>query len=182
MQKDTIQTTPIAGIDCLAANTALSAETTRAGSAWRLKEALEPVSHLYDWAVIDTPPSIGETTYNGLLAADYLLIPMEADINNLQGLVQLVGILKELQADPQRGAILTRYDPRPRLNRDLREAIKGKAEAAGVPLLAAIRQGIAIREAQAYRVSLYEYAPHSKPAEDYLELFGAIQERMNRNG
>lgn len=170
------QTTP-QGIDALIACPDLAAEKTKTGSAKRLQAALASLKG-YDWLIIDTPPFIGELTYNAIIAAQYLLIPMEPDTNNLQGLYHLARLTRDLGATPEMGAILTRYDPRPRLNRYLREQIAIKGEEIGIPLLGAIRTGIAIKEAQAHRVSLYDYAPKSKPAEDYMTLYGKLESEL----
>ena len=75
------------------------------------------------------------------------------------------------------GTILTRYDARPNLNRYLQEVIADKGKEIGAPFLMGIRPGIAIREAQALQQSLFDYAPKSKPAQDYKELFKKIQNR-----
>ena len=175
-----IQRTP-QGIDLLAASPDLFAEGSAAGSARRLRSGLEPVKRKYDLAIIDTGPSLGELVYNAIFAASGLLIPLEADMNALQGLRQVLAIAGQLQqqGNPRLkvyGCILTRYDGRSKLARQLREIIGREGEAAGAPLLAAIRAGIAIREAQALRRSLYDYAPKSKPALDYLALYHKITE------
>ena len=57
------------------------------------------------------------------------------------------------------------------LARQMRETIIERAAEMGIPCLATIRQGVAIREAAAFQQSLFEYAPRSKPAQDYLQLF-----------
>ena len=46
----------------------------------------------------------------------------------------------------------------------------------GIPFLAAIREAVAIREAQTLQRDLYEYAPNSKPAQDYLQLLDTLNE------
>ena len=88
-------------------------------------------------------------------------------------------IQAEIESNPALeilGTILTRYDNRPRINRYLREAIAERGQEVGAPFLIGIRPGIAIREAQAMQQSLFDYAPMSKPAQDYKQLFELIQE------
>ena len=46
----------------------------------------------------------------------------------------------------------------------------------GIPVLGAIREGVAIREAQALQADLYEYAPRANPAQDYMQLYKTIME------
>ena len=174
---DVIQSTE-QGIDVIAASPDLATERTAPASAKRLQEALEPIKGNYDFIFIDTPPTIGELTYNALNASTGLLIPVETDVNSIQGIYQITDIAKQMQIhNPDLqilGAVLTRYDNRPKINRYIKNVIITDGE--DTPLLATIRNGIAIREAQALQVSLYEYAPKSKPAQDYKKLFEEIKE------
>lgn len=174
-----IQQTP-QGMDAITGSPDLATERTTPGSANRLREALEPIKRNYDLIILDTPPQMGELTFNALQAATALLIPLETDSSSLQGLYQITDIAHQMQrSNPAltvAGVILTRYDSRPRLNRYLRDTIAAQAQEAGAPFLMGIRPGIAIREAQALQRSLYEYAPNSNPAQDYKTLFEIIQE------
>lgn len=179
---EVIQTTA-QGIDVVTASPDLSTERTRAGSAMRLKEGLDRLKSAgkkYDIILIDTPPQMGELTFNALQASTGLLIPLEADTSSLQGLYQITEIAQRMkQSNPAltiKGVILTRYDARPNLNRYFRDVIAEKGAAAGAPLLMEIRPGVAIREAQAMQQSVYEYAPDSNPAQDYKKLFQIIME------
>ena len=173
-----IQTTE-QGIDAITGGPDLATERTGPASAKRLQEALEPIKGRYDFIFIDTPPQMGELTFNALQAATGLLIPLESDNGNIQGLYRITDIAHQMQrSNPQLkilGTILTRYDPRPKINRYLRDAIEERGQETGAPLLMAIRPGIAIREAQGLQLSLFDYAPKSKPAQDYKELFAIIK-------
>lgn len=167
------------GIDAIAASPDLATEKTSPASAKRLQQNIRPLIADYDLIAIDTPPTMGELTYNALQAATGLLIPLETDNSSLQGLYQITDIAHQMQRNSAPalsiiGCILTRYDARPRLNRYLRDTIAARAEEIGAPLIAEIRPGIAIREAQALQRSLYDYAPRSKPAQDYIELLHKI--------
>lgn len=167
------------GIDAISAAPDLATIKTTAGSAKRLARALAPVKESYALIVIDTPPQMGEGLYNAIWAADRLIIPLEADINALAGFYQVLDIARRLRrADPLQaaGVLVTRYDGRPKINRHLLGQIQGAGEAAGAPLLGTIRAGIAVREAQALQVSLYDYAPKSKPAKDYMSLYDKLMQ------
>ena len=72
------------GLDIIPADRDLAAITSGTGSARRLREALRPVREWYDLIIIDTPPTAGELQYNALMAADGLIIPLQADAYNLQ--------------------------------------------------------------------------------------------------
>ena len=168
------------GIDAIAASPDLATERTTPASAKRLQRAIDPLKSVYDLIVIDTPPQMGELLYNALQAATGLIIPLESDNSSLQGLYQIADIAHQMQrSNPAlqiTGVVLTRYDSRPKLNRYLQEAIAERGQEIGAPFLIGIRPGIAIREAQAMQQSLFDYAPHSKPAQDYKKLYEMIQE------
>lgn len=166
------------GIDVIAASPDLATLRTAQGSARRLERALLPIKEYYSHIIIDTPPQLGELTYNALWASDRLLIPLEADVNSLQGFYQIMDVAGQIQksrALDVSGIIVTRYDSRPRINRHLLGEIQKRGKEAGASFLMAIRAGVSIREAQALQVSLYDYAPHSKPAQDYMELFKMLE-------
>lgn len=166
------------GIDAIAASPDLATIKTTPGSAKRLQRALEPIKKGYDLIFIDTPPTMGELTFNALQAATGLIIPLETDDSSVQSLYQITDIAHQIQrSNPAlsiTGVILTRYDGRANFNRYLRDVIKEQAQEAGAPYLGEIRIGISIREAQGLRRSLFEYAPRSKPAADYKAVYEKI--------
>ena len=168
------------GMDVIPASPDLATERTSPASAKRLSEALERLHSDYDLIVIDTPPTIGELTFNALQAATGLIIPLESDNSSLQGLYQIVDIAHQMQrSNPALsivGVVLTRYDARPKLNRYLQEVIAQRGQEIGAPFLIGIRPGIAVREAQAMQQSLFDYAPRSNPAQDYKKLYDLIRE------
>ena len=141
------------GIQAIAASPDLATEKTTPASAKRLQEAIEPIKKDFDLIVIDTPPQMGELTFNALQASTGLIIPLETDNSSLQGLYQITDIAHQMQhSNPALsiiGVILARYDARPKLNRYLQEVIAERGQEIGAPFLMGIRPGIAIREAQA---------------------------------
>ena len=171
---DCIQTTE-QGIDLMAGRSDLQSERSRPGSAMRLQEAIKPLRKKYDLIIIDTPPQMGELTFNALQASDGLLIPLETDRSSLQGLYQITDIAKQIKETNSKlsviGCLLTRYDSRSRLNRYLHDVISDACDEIGTDFIGTIRPGIAIREAQSMQQSLYDYAPKSKPADDYRLLY-----------
>lgn len=166
------------GIHAITASPDLSTVKTSPASAKRLAAALEPVKESYDLAIIDTPPMLGELVYNALQAATGLIIPLETDGSSLQGLYQITDVAKQMQrSNPGlsiTGIVLTRYDNRPKINRHMKNVIEDTGRELGAPFLVPIRSGVAVREAAALQVSLYEYAPRSKPAHDYKTLLDKI--------
>ena len=169
------------GLDVIPGSPDLATERTTPGSAKRLQDALEPLKRKYSIIIIDTPPQLGELTYNALQASTRLLIPLQAEPGSLQGLYQISDVAHQIQnTNPGlkiSGTIITSYDNRPKINRTMKEAIEAAGAEAGAPFLMAIRGGISVKEAQALQLSLYEYAPRSRPAEDYLQLYSIIASR-----
>lgn len=172
-----IQTTP-QGVDVIPATWDLQTITSGKGSARRLQRALEPIKNNYDLIVIDTPPTAGELQYNALQAATGLVIPLQADIYNLQSLYQITDTARQIQeTNPALsidGIVFTQYDGRSTIARQMKTAIIERAEEMGLRYLYAIRAAVAVKEAAALQRSLFEYAPKSKPAADYLTLYNII--------
>jgi chromosome partitioning protein len=183
--KQAVQSTP-QGLDAIAARDELSAlaMTADSGSAFTLRDALKAIANDYDLAFIDTPPQIGALTLNALAAADVLLIPLETDAGSVHGL-HYIGELVEAvnKANPRLaaiGTIVTRYDGRPRINQTMRDIIAERSGEYGARFLGCIRNGIAVREAQAMQQSLFEYNKNANPAKDYAALFANIIETTEK--
>lgn len=155
---------------------------TNTGKEYRLKEALEPIKDNYDYIVIDTPPALGILTVNALTASNEIIIPAQADIYSVQGIGQLADTIAAIRryCNPGlkiRGIILSRYNPRSVLSREITEHLKAEAEALNTKLFnTTIREGIAIKEAQTLQLNIFEYAKKAKITEDYRSF---INEYLN---
>lgn len=160
-------------------------ELNKTGKEYRLKEALEPIRANYDFIVIDTPPALGIITVNALTAATNLIIPAQAEVFSLQGIGQLSNTIQAVRkyCNPALkiiGILLTRHSTRTILSRDMADLIREAAEQLGTGVFnTIIREGVAIKEAQASQQSIFDYAPKSKPAKDYNNF---ITEYLERSG
>lgn len=173
-----IQSTP-QGIDAITAAPELATEQTTAGSIGRLRSFLLAIEGNYDFVVIDTPPAIGETTYNAIAAASVLIIPMRAAPYDIAGMYHILNIADALEKTgaaniSRRGIVITQHEERARINQHFRQEIEETAARFRIPILGIARRGVAIAEAAAFRKSLYETAPKSKPAADYMAIFDRI--------
>lgn len=166
------------GLDVIPASWNLSTVSAGPGIGLTLQKALEPIKGQYDVVVIDTPPTAGILQYCGIQAATDLIIPLSADIHCLQSLYQITNTAQQIQyANPQltiAGILFTQYDGRSTITKQMRATIEAKAEAAGIPCLGTIRKAIAVQEAAALQQSIFDYAPKSKPAADYLAFYDRI--------
>ena len=166
------------GVHVIPANWALATMKSGPGSARRLQKAMEPVRKDYDFIFIDTPATAGELQNNAMMASTDLIIPLQADITGTKSLYLVTDAAKQIQrANPElqiTGYILTSAGGRSTLARQMAEQIQQRAAAINVPCLGAIRKAVAIQEAQALQASLFDYAPKSNPAADYLALFDRI--------
>lgn len=181
--KSVIQATP--GGDIVTATEDLGkADLTVRGrrAEYKLKEALTEVQGLYDFCIIDCPPSLGILSVSALTASDTCIIPVQADFFSLKALDQLQGtidvIRKNTNSDLQiEGILVTRYSPRTVLSRDAMEALKEKAQAMGTKVFeTTIRECISIKEAQAMKESIHTYAPRSNASKDYNALINELLE------
>ncbi len=185
VQPDRLVQTMEQGMDLVQAGWDLSTAAAGPGSARRLQNALEPLKERYDLVIVDTPPTAGELQYNALQAADMLIIPLQADIYNMHSLSQTFDAALQIQhSNPALkicGCVLTQYDGRTILARQLRQAVEEQAAGMGLPCLGAVRTGVAVKEAAALQKSLFEYAPKSKPAADFMALYDALFSRPSSN-
>lgn len=162
-----------AGLDLAAIDSAIM---SKPGRDFLLREALKPIRDSYDLVVIDTQPDLNVMLINALSTSDGVLLPVEADAFAMMGLYQIQATIQQVQqlCNPDLdvlGIVLTKYKPRQVLAADMREAIEGQAEQMGTRVFDTyIREGVAVRQAQAMRQSVYDYAPKSNPARDYAAL------------
>lgn len=175
--EDAIQHT--ASGDIIAASKALAgadAFITDTGKEYKLKEALEGLRGEYDFIIVDTPPALGILTINALTACDTIIVPAQADIYSLQGIQQLAETMKPVKkyCNPDlkiSGILLTRYNPRSVLSREVADFAEQLAARMGTQVFkTTIREGIAVREAQIRQQTLFSYAPKAKVTADYTSF------------
>ncbi len=162
-----------ASLELARAEIDLSTKIAREGI---LKELLEPVRGNYDYVLIDCPPSLGIITTNALVAADELYIPLTAEALPMKGLRMLEDVVGEVRRRVNHdlslgGIFLTRFNNR-RLNKDVVEKIRTRY---GKKVFESrIRECIALAEMPLLGKSIFEYAPRSNGAQDYLNLASEI--------
>lgn len=144
-----------------------------------LKRALKPIENVYDVIIIDTQPSVGVIPINALCAADEVIIPVH-EAYALDAMSQMVSIILQirqaLNSDLSIGGILlTMYDPRTNLAKEVRELLLDKF--GSVLFETTIPRNVRLAECPSHKKSIYEYAPDSTGAAAYTAL---TEEAMKR--
>ena len=154
-------------------------------ATYKLREGLEEISNSYDFIILDTPPALGILLQNALTAANRVVISLTSDRFGLQGLVQLNDTIREVKkyANPGLvvdGLLLVRYSDRTNLAKDIVDNLPAYAERFNTRIYnTRIRESIKAREAQAAQKSLFEWAPGSTTAQDYVDLTNEILGGIN---
>ena len=148
--------------------------------AFLLKRALQKVRDRFDYVFIDTPPSLGFVTVNALVAADLLLVPLQAEYYALEGLSQLMRTVQEVQRvyNPSlelQGIVITMADERTNLSRQVEEEAR-KFFGAKV-YETKIARNVKLSEAPSFGQSIIHYDVRSKGAQAYLHLAKEMLER-----
>ncbi len=140
----------------------------------RLKQALTPLKAIYDYILIDCPPSLGLLTLNGLVAAeDGIIVPVQCEYLPLEGLGQLISTIDRVKkaVAPNldvRGVVLTMFDSRTNLANDVVEEVKKHFP--NKVLKSIIPRSVRLAEAPSYGVPISIYAPNSSGAKAYKKL------------
>lgn len=145
-----------------------------------LRGLLMEVDQEYDFTIIDLPPSLGLITINGLVAADYLIIPIEPTFLSMDGLAQMMGILYRVNAELNpalrlMGILVVKADLRTNLARGVVQEILKNFGTEG--LLPLVRTDVKLAESPSYGKTIFEYAPGCRGAADYWKLAESILAR-----
>ena len=147
----------------------------------RLKKALDPMRRQYDVAVIDCSPSIGLLTYNALVAADMVVIPVETGYFSLQGATRQAAtvrtLAKRLGVTPGIWMLATMHDAGNAVATDLLDELHRRFKGRVVPLV--VRRDAKLREAASFGQSIADYAPGCEGAEDYRRLGAWIADKLD---
>ncbi|QNO15009.1 ParA family protein [Alkalicella caledoniensis] len=145
----------------------------------RLRSQVETIRSLYDFIIIDCPPSLGLLTINALTAADAVVVPIQCEYYALEGLSQLVNTVNLVQKHLNpglifEGALLTMYDSRTNLSNQVVDEVKNFFGAKVYKTI--IPRNVRLSEAPSHGQSILEYDPKSKGAEVYESLAQEVLE------
>lgn len=138
-----------------------------------LHKFLDPFRYLYDYILIDLPPSVSLLTVNGLVAAEEVLIPVQCEYYGLEGLGQLLETVDLINKNLGRnlkiaGALITMYDAREHLSREVSKEVRRKF--AGHVYDVEVPRAVALAEAPSFSKPIALYAPTSPGARAYERL------------
>ncbi len=146
-----------------------------------LKKALATVSKEYDFVIIDSPPSLSLLTVNGMIAANYLLLPVQTEFYALEGVAQLLESMNLVKKamNPRLqllGVLATMYDRRTVLSSqtlaELKRFFKDKVFETTIP------RNVRLAEAPSHGVAIGQYDRFSKGAKAYKALADEVLERV----
>ena len=164
-------------LDLAGAEMELSSE---AGREYLLDEILTPLKEKYDYILIDCPPSLGLLTLNAFTCADEVIIPIQAHFLAIKGLTKIIEVINKIKRRINKeliisGVVITLYDKRKILHRDIEETIKTYFQDKVYDIK--IRQNIALAEAPTTGEDIFRYNPNCNGAYDYNKLSLEFLER-----
>ncbi len=148
---------------------------------FRLKDAIAACRNDFDIIVIDTPPALGIITVNALVAASFLIVPIQASYYALEGTDDLLETLERIRARPNPelqllGVLITLYDKRTNLARDIHRQVR---EVFGPKVFkTVIGKNVRLEESPAYRETIFSFAPTSSGAVQYASLAKEVLQRV----
>lgn len=172
-----IKNTQVDGLHALPSHTDLAGAVVELVNVsereFRLRQAVDLLRDIYDFILIDCPPSLGLLTINGLVAADEIIIPVQAEYFALEGLGQLLNTINLIQnhLHPDlniRGAVITMFDQRNRLSRSVMNELYGYFP--NRIFRSVIPRNVRLAEAPSYGQPIAHYDSDSKGAKAYERL------------
>ena len=154
--------------------------TSMARKFVRLRDAIRSVEVNYDYIIIDLPPSLSILTVNGMIASNFLLLPVQTEFFALEGVAQLLESMKLVmkQANPSLkllGVVATMYDKRTSLSAQVFEEIKRYFKT--LTFKTTIPRNVRVAEAPSHGVPIGDYDKFSKGAKAYKEFIKEVEAR-----
>lgn len=172
----TLQDTDITNLRIVPSNRDLASAdfelSSRPGRTQLLRRKLSQPSE-FDYILIDCPPALGLLTVNAMVAADSVLVPLQAEFYALEGLSQLLMTVREVRqtANPDlriEGVLLTMSDSRNNLSQQV-EA-DARSTLSGLVYRTVIPRNVRLSEAPSHAMPVLQYDPSSKGTAAYREL------------
>ncbi len=150
---------------------------------YRLRHALDPLRQRFGFIVVDCPPALDLLTLNALVAADTVLVPMQAEYFALEGVTELLDTIDRIRIDLNRtlsveGVVLTMFDERTNLSQSVASELRGFF--GELMCETVIPRNVRLAEAPSHGKPALVYDPRSRGAEAYLQLAEEVIKRVKK--
>jgi chromosome partitioning protein len=150
------------------------------GSENRLRDAMAPMRDQFAFTILDCPPSLGPLTVNALVAADRVIVPVQAEYFALEGLAGLLDTLSLIQRELNphltvAGMLLTMHDGRTRLAQDVEREVRDHFPALVFDTV--IPRNVRVGEAPSFGRPVIHHDPHCAGSDAYFELAKEVAAR-----
>ena len=177
--EESILKTNIPNLDLIPSNISLSGAeielSKTIGPHSILKESMDGIQTNYDYIFIDVPPSLGLLTLNSIVASDSVIIPIQAEFYALEGMADLIQAMDLVESrlnslSPIKGILLTLYDSRTRLGRDVYNNVKQYFGDSENIFKTTIPRNVKLAEAPSHGKPCILYDEECSGTEAYLKL------------
>jgi chromosome partitioning protein len=180
---ESILNTNVSSLDLIPSNIDLSGAelelSKTIGPHSILKEAMDGFVDSYDYVFIDVPPSLGLLTLNSIVASDSVIIPIQAEFYALEGMADLIQAMDLVKTrlnspSPIKGILLTLYDSRTRLGRDVYNNVKQYFGESENIFKTTIPRNVKLAEAPSHGIPCIIYDEECSGTEAYIKLADEI--------
>jgi chromosome partitioning protein len=150
---------------------------------YRLRHALDPMREQFEFIVLDCPPALDLLTLNALVAADTVLIPMQAEYFALEGVTELLDTIDRIRHELNpglsvEGVVLTMFDERTNLAQSVANELRSFF--GDLMCQTTIPRNVRLAEAPSHGKPALVYDPHCRGTETYLALAEEIMTRVKK--
>ncbi|MBW2013612.1 MAG: AAA family ATPase [Deltaproteobacteria bacterium] len=142
------------------------------GRETKLKEAIGGLDQIYDYIIIDCPPSLGLLTFNSLIASTEVIVPIEMSLFSLHGiskLLKIIDLVREKTGHEIRVKVIaTMYDKRTRISKEVLQDIKNHFKDSR--FITIINTNVKLKEAASFGKSIIDYDQKARGFRDYMAL------------
>ncbi len=185
--KDLIYPTKVKKLDIIPAKINLAKlEAKLVGdfdAIFRLRDRIEEIRPDYDLIFIDTPPTLGLITVNALVAAAYVLIPIQSSYFALEGTDDLLETIEKVRSRPNPelellGVVVTLFDKRTALSKDVEAQIRDVFGEKAFKTV--ISRSVRLEESPAHKETIFSFSPKSSGAIEYQSLSKEVLKRVQK--
>jgi chromosome partitioning protein len=150
-------------------------------AAFKLRDRIEKAKAKYDIIVIDTPPTLGILTVNGMVAAQHVIIPIQSSYFALEGTDDLLETIEKIKSRPNPdlnllGVVVTLFDRRTTISKDVEAHIRNVFGRKAFKTV--ISRSVRLEESPAHKKPIFDYAPRSSGAIEYESLSKEVLKRV----